>query len=449
MARNGKSAHGISSFPKECRGSIKSLAKARQSMESPWYDDYTSACVKWNAALIVFLLDAFDPIENGVSDISRPIQAQTACTVLQVALIDLLRSWNIKPSIVIGHSSGEIGAAYCAGIITSEAAWNIAYYRGLVSSILLKGGGGAMLAVGLHPEQAQGYINQLNPGLQGMVQIGCYNSPKNVTITGDRNTILILQSLLDQNGVFNRLLATQVAYHSKYMQPVADIYAALLKLSDLSAMQTQRPEKSRDVLMISSVTGEPIGSDMLQDPQYWTRNLISPVRFMDAIQRLKSFAPEHNLQELIEIGPHSALQSAIRESLADGQSATHIRYNHTITRKKMTYSTILNTAAGLHCRGCAVHLIAACFSDDELHRCSLLTDLPGYVFNHDVGLRAESRRMKNSRLPAFPRHELLGSPDPDWDRTEPRWRNFLRTAELPWLRDNQVSTCHPPSISIH
>lgn len=371
-------------------------------------------------------------------DINNPIQSQTACTVLQVALVDLLQTWNIFPSIVIGHSSGEIAAAYCAGAISREAAWNISYYRGLVSSILVKGGGGAMIAAGLHPQEAQKYLNKLGPELQCMVQIGCYNSPKNTTITGDRNAVLVLQGLLDEDGVFNRLLATPVAYHSQYMLPVADTYSTLLKLSDLSVGKMRHSRNNKEIFMISSVTGELISAKQLQDAQYWTQNLISPVRFMDALQQLRNLGAQFNLQELLELGPHSALQSAIRESIAEGQSATQVRYSHTVTRKKMSYSTILSTAAGLFCRGYPVNLLATSFTDDFRHR-TLLTDLPGYEFNHDAGLRAESRRMKNSRLPEFPRHELLGSPDPDWDRKEPRWRNFLRTSELPWLRDNKVS----------
>lgn len=372
------------------------------------------------------------------NDINNPIQSQTACTVLQVALVDLLQSWNISPRIVIGHSSGEIAAAYCSGAITREAAWNISYYRGLVSSILVKGGGGAMIAVGLHPQEAQNYINQLSPELQCMVQIGCYNSPKNTTITGERNAVLVLQALLDQDGVFNRVLATPVAYHSQYMVPVADTYSALLKLSDLSVGKMLKSQNGEEILMISSVTGEPIGAQQLQDPQYWTQNLISPVKFMNALHQLRNFAPQFNLQEILELGPHSALQSAIRESMSEGQAAvSQVRYSHTITRKKLSCSTLLSTAAGLFCRGYPVNLLAP--SSTDLHHRTLLTDLPGYGFNHDTGLRAESRRMKNSRLPEFPRHELLGSPDPDWDRREPRWRNFLRTSELPWLRDNKVS----------
>lgn len=360
-----------------------------------------------------------------------------------MALVDLLQSWNIIPSIVIGHSSGEIAAAYCAGAISREAAWNISYYRGLVSSILVKGGGGAMIAVGLHPHEAEKYLHQLGTGFMCKIQIGCYNSPKNTTITGERNAVLALQALLDQDGVFNRVLATPVAYHSQYMLPVADTYSALLKLSDLSIGKMRQSHNKEDILMISSVTGEIISAKQLQDPQYWTQNLVSPVKFMNALQELKNLAAQFNLQELLELGPHSALQSAIRESIADAQSAaSQIRYNHTITRNKMSYSTILSTAAGLFCRGYPVNLLATSFVDDSstdlCHR-NLLTDLPCYAFNHDAGLRAESRRMKNSRLPQLPRHELLGSPDPDWDQKEPRWRNFLRTSELPWLRDNKVS----------
>lgn len=95
--------------------------------------------------------------------------SQPLCTAIQLAMINLLASCGIHPSKVIGHSSGEIAAAYASGAIPMETAIILAYYRGQVSSQCE--GKGAMMAVGMGPKQVRSYITD------GIV-VACYNSPR-------------------------------------------------------------------------------------------------------------------------------------------------------------------------------------------------------------------------------------------------------------------------------
>lgn len=88
--------------------------------------------------------------------IQKPAVAQTLCTALQIGLVDLLASWSIRPAGIVGHSSGEMAAAYAAGRITAVEAIVTAYYRGHIVS--LNNLDGAMLAIGFGPEQADDYI---------------------------------------------------------------------------------------------------------------------------------------------------------------------------------------------------------------------------------------------------------------------------------------------------
>ena len=45
--------------------------------------------------------------------------SQPLCTAIQIALIDLLRSFGVTPSLVVGHSSGEIAAGLVASLLPS------------------------------------------------------------------------------------------------------------------------------------------------------------------------------------------------------------------------------------------------------------------------------------------------------------------------------------------
>lgn len=133
--------------------------------------------------------------------------SQPLCTAIQLAMINLLASCGIHPSKVIGHSSGEIAAAYASGAIPMETAIILAYYRGQVSSQCE--GKGAMMAVGMGPKQVRSYITD------GIV-VACYNSPESVTLSGDRASLEEVASRIrsDTPDTLIKMLPVQVAYHS-------------------------------------------------------------------------------------------------------------------------------------------------------------------------------------------------------------------------------------------
>lgn len=121
--------------------------------------------------------------------------------------MNLFRSWGIHPAAVVGHSSGEIAAAYTSNAISAKAAIIIAYYRGQLSKKQLHPGG--MLAVGMSRMAATPYL------IEGVV-VACENSPDSVTLSGDKEQInKIAKNIADkQPGIFVRHLRISVAYHS-------------------------------------------------------------------------------------------------------------------------------------------------------------------------------------------------------------------------------------------
>lgn len=123
-----------------------------------------------------------------LSRINRPEYSQPICTAVQAAIVDLLASFAIHPRAVVGHSSGEIAAAYCFGAISQKSAWRIAYYRGCFAAALVGSNrpNGAMVFVNLSESQARIYISRLKvgTGMNGLV-VACINSHQNVTISGE------------------------------------------------------------------------------------------------------------------------------------------------------------------------------------------------------------------------------------------------------------------------
>ena len=369
----------------------------------------------------------------GVPEISQPI-----CSVLQIALVDELRSWGITPSKVVGHSSGEIAAAYSIGALSHRDALAAAYFRGKAAARLQrpKAVGKAitpavgMMAVGCSQEEAEDLLAQAKVN----ATVACINSPSNVTLSGNSSALDVLRSILEERSVFARRLKVDVAYHSAYMHSCSPEYAD--SIANLECMEPAAAFDKQPVIMVSSVTGEAVDAELL-GPYYWVRNLISPVLFADAVKELVSPADgidgKNAVDLLIEIGPHGALGGPIEQIMAH-YNIKNVGYMSMLTRGQSAINTSLSLAAGLFRRGISLDMPKV-NSDSN---CRLLTNLPPYAWNHSQEFRADSRIQRELVAQKFPTRSLLGAPMPKMDEEEATWRSFIRLDEEPWLRDHTV-----------
>jgi acyl transferase domain-containing protein/SAM-dependent methyltransferase len=386
------------------------------------------------------------------SRIDQAALAQPACTALQIAIVDLLRSWNVQPGRVVGHSSGEIAAAYCAGLVSRESAWRASFFRGLVTGRQTTETKGAMLAVGLGSEALGPYLDKVHAQLSGELVVACLNSPRSSTVSGDVHKVEALRQILEADEVFARKLKVPNAYHSTHMQEFADEYVRLVGTLHAPSEPLQSP-----VIMFSSVTGEAIQDGCLSI-DYWTKNLLNPVRFSDALAglcfsrttktqaTLRADAAGANVfaDVLLELGPHGALQGAIRDVLAAHAEGVAVAFLPTLNRTAPVADVFLTAIGHLHARGYPINVddvnrSANTTGEEKSRPLRRLPQIPGYQFNHSNKFWFESRLSRNYRLRKEIRHDLFGAPVPDWDATAPRFRNFLRISEQPWLRDHIVT----------
>jgi acyl transferase domain-containing protein len=387
------------------------------------------------------------------SRIDEPMISQPACTAIQTALVDLLAGWGVVPLRVVGHSSGEIAAAYCIGALDRESAWKAAYFRGLVSQKLRDSNTsrGGMMAAGIAEGEANHRIQKFD---NGHLTVACINSPSNVTISGDASAVEALHRQLESEGVFARRLNVCIAYHSSHMRVVASDYASML--GNLRGSDSQTTGSA----MFSSVTSKEVSPKALQLADYWVQNLISPVKFSEALvtlctadlvsdavsrNRLKVLHDQTKIDSIVEIGPHSALRSAIRQTLSVDSKFQSINYFSALTRDQSSVDSTLQLAGSLFARGHNITLdkINNQFQDAQSAAPTMLTGLPPYPWNRSDKFWFESRLSKDYRFRKHPRHDLLGAPVSDWNPSEPRWRHFLRISENPWIKDHKVTKGTP------
>lgn len=369
------------------------------------------------------------------SRVQEATMSQSLCTVVQILLVDLLRIANITFSAVVGHSSGEIAAAYAAGWITARDAMYIAFYRGLHVSAARSPQGdgirGAMLAVGLPMAQATALCELA--AFSGRITVAASNSPTSVTISGDEDAVSELKELLDEQNTFSRRLFVDRAYHSSHMLPCYEGYINSLQRCRIEAHEPT----ANDCIWISSVYNRPVTSELGLDGEYWAQNLTKPVLFSQALETAL-LADEFDFA--LEIGPHPALKQPAIQTI-QATWGVKIEYTGTLFRGTDAVRSMSTSLGNLwsYLGGTSVNLDG--YERAMLggkHHFQVIKGLPIYRWNHDAKYRHESRISRRMRLRSQPSHPLLGDICPDSYPHQMSWRNFLRESEIDWLGDHRV-----------
>ena len=227
---------------------------------------------------------------------------QPVLVAVEIALANLWMSKGILPDIVVGHSMGEVAAAYVAGVITLHEAAKIIITRSRLMKTV--SGKGAMLATDLTVEEA----NDMLRGYEQQVSVAVLNSAHSTVLSGDLVIIEQLSERLESEGRFNRKVKVDVASHSPHMD---ELTAALHQ-----ALEALQP-KSSDIQFYSTVTAAAADGTQL-DADYWVNNLRQPVQFGKVIQEISK---AHHVR-YIEMSPHATLLHAIQENTAELENKT-------------------------------------------------------------------------------------------------------------------------------
>jgi acyl transferase domain-containing protein len=220
---------------------------------------------------------------------------QPALFALQAGLVELWRSWGIRPDVVLGHSVGEFAAAYCAGVYTLEEALGLIGDRARLMQSLPRDGimasvfaGEAAVAAAIEHTGAED------------VAIAAFNGPQYTVVSGARLAVTAVTDHLDRLGTRCRPLNVSHAFHSPLMRPAADAF------SRVAAALRGRPPTIPWVSTVSATTvsGAP-------GAPYWRDHALEPVRFAQGMQTLGETGVTH----LLEIGPGSALLALGRQCL--------------------------------------------------------------------------------------------------------------------------------------
>ncbi|KAI0398721.1 putative polyketide synthase [Xylaria palmicola] len=377
-------------------------------------------------------LQARSPVGINKAAISQPL-----CTAIQILLVDLLRLGGVHFEAVIGHSSGEIAAAYAAGFISARDAMLISYYRGVHLSRASSPNGpdiqGAMVAVGTSFADAIELCG--DKAFRGRIVVAAFNSPASVTISGDEDAIAELEDILQDEGKFYRRLHVDRAYHSPHMLPCFDPYVASLRRYVMGIPRLD----SGKCAWFSSVHGglveaaESIGLGGV----YWAKNLTRPVLFSQAITTALVTRP---CDLVVEIGPHPALKYATKSAIQN-TIGKELPYHESLIRKKDAAAALSSVFGYLW-----THLSPPNIDIDAYERAMrgggvahrVLKGLPSYPWRHDTKYWYESRASRKIRTREERIHPLLGHFSVDSAPHHLIWKHLFRVSEMSWISGHLV-----------
>ena len=339
--------------------------------------------------------------------------AQPAIFAMQVALCELLNEKGIRPSALIGHSAGEIAAAYVAGAIDFDSAVRVAFHRSRLQRTTE--GLGRMLAVGLSELEAIRLLGEVGAD----VSIAAVNGPRATTLAGAADTLERLAARLESDGVFARFLRVGVPYHS----PVMDRLRVPL-IEALADIRAAAPH----LRLYSTVSGR-ISEPGDWNAEYWARNVREPVRFKAAVEACAA----DGVHFFVEVGPHGALGTSIRDTLAAVASSGVVV--ETLQRNQPEMESLARSVARLFSAGWGANW-------SELYPAQRSVVLPNYPWQH-ASYWSEPDEVRRGRLQNLSpgttlleaRHPLLGG---RVNSGAAIWQRALEFRETPYLGDHRV-----------
>lgn len=334
--------------------------------------------------------------------------AQPALFAIQVGITRMLAQRGILPVAVVGHSVGEVAAAWACGALTLADATQVIFHRSRLQGTTK--GQGRMTAVGVDGAAAQALLTELQ--LTDAVSVAGYNSARGATLAGDPAALATVEAVLAERQVFHKRLDLDYAFHSPAMDAIR---------SGLQQALSQLSPQSGHVPFFSTISGTALDGRQF-DADYWWRNVREPVRFQQALDGL--VARGDNVY--IEVGPHPVLRSYINDSLAG--AGVQGRVLTTVSRGSDEPGKIHETAGQAVLSGARINW-QGLFPWTGRH-----VSLPAYPWQRERHWHPVTPESL-CQLQRTKAHPLLGYA---LRQHEGIWENQLDTTLYPWLADHVV-----------
>lgn len=225
-----------------------------------------------------------------------------ALCMVQIALFDLLASVGVKPNILVGHSAGETAMLYASGAGSKGMALEVAIARSKAMRMTEPHGAG-MAALGCGYEDAIKIVARVTEKSDGVLEIGCHNSPEATVISGSIQLVQRAIDVAQAEGFFARQVQTLTPSHSSLMDYCCEAY-----LDGVRKVFDRYPGSHVPVIPCYSTVADHAKFNHEFTPEYMWDNIRRPVHFHQAISAMLRDIPD---AAFVEISPHPALSSYV------------------------------------------------------------------------------------------------------------------------------------------
>ncbi len=274
---------------------------------SPVFAGCMCACAEALAPFVDWsLLDVLRGVE-GSPGLERVDVVQPVLFAVMVSLAELWRACGVRPSAVVGHSQGEIAAAYVAGGLSLEDAARVVALRSRALTALAGRGGMVSVSVGVDE------LVRLLDGFGDSLSLAAVNGPSSVVLSGDTEALGALLERCADGGVRARQIPVDYAAHSGSVEEIRE------ELLDGCASVVPC---SGEVPFYSTVSGGLLDTAEL-DAEYWYRNLREPVQLERVVRMLLA----DGRRSFIEVSPHPVLTAGVQETVdecVEDAGAVHV-----------------------------------------------------------------------------------------------------------------------------
>lgn len=344
--------------------------------------------------------------EEDTDVLARTDVAQPLLFAVQVGITAALRAEGVESATCVGHSVGEIAAAWGSGGLPLSAACEVLVARSELQQ--RSQGCGRMAALAVTPNQAAEIVAKLGEGLE----IAALNGRSSVTISGPPAAMARLQAEAARQGWHFVPLDLDYAFHTAALDPIRDDL--------LNRLDRLRIDNNK-LGFVSTVTGMPISGEQLT-ASYWWRNIRDPVRFSDAMMYLI----QDGFRIFVEIGPHPVLQSYMRDAIR----SLEVKGVALSTLSRQTEDGDPFPALAAQCYAAGYDISGSKIFDGPIE----LRGLPLTPWQKDTQ-RIRPTSEAHSLSDPLHDHALLGFRS---DSNSMTWSNLLDTALHPWLADHIV-----------
>ena len=365
------------------------------------------------------LLDVMFGRLGAEGDLDDPKWKQPAIYALECALSALWSSLGVRPSVVFGHSLGEIAAAHTAGVFSLEDGLRFAAARGALIGALP--GEGAMAAVFAPASRVTSVLDEHNATSAGPdLSIAADNGAHQV-VSGPRAAIEAIVERFEADEVRVSRLRKSPAYHSAMVEPALD---------DLEAALGEIAFAPPSITLVSNLTGRTVEPDTVLDATYWRRQAREPVAFRACVETLAKLG----VNAVIEIGPHAVLGPVTTMAWPEEAGTAPAVLSSLIRPSKDEAPPVpgsgggfVEAVAGAYEAGLPIRF-EGLFAGEERRRIAL----PGYPFQHErYWVEAPRRRRSDTD------HHLLGARH-ESASGEVAFDTEVFPSDPAWLSDHRV-----------